>query len=203
MIPRDKRLLANEHVPFIITNEIDLNSRFGRLISAILLYQGFEKSYRIINEKWQLANCIFISDSIHLNFNQILVSLAMSIIQCEYDRHSREFLLSKRLIMEITRITKNRNNTTNDDWFYLLIQSLYEYIDSKFWKSFPWCGYTKKPKQRHKLQKIINNLCSLSTVKVQKNKEIYHEVRLLRLQRLAKLQFSTADAKENRTRSKR
>ncbi|CAF1520738.1 unnamed protein product [Adineta ricciae] len=219
IISGDNYSLVHRHLPFILSyglttklqtsvdkmsiqsenqdmteNKIHLNSRFGRLICAILMYQGFGKSYRIISEKNRLADYIFVTDSIQLDFNQILVSLAMSIIEYEYDRNSLEFLLTKNLMKEIANIITNKNSVTNN-WFYLLIQSLYEYIDSKFSKSFPWCTYTKKAQQRHKLQKIINDITSLAACKIPKNKEIYDLVRDLRLQRLAKLQLPGADHK--------
>jgi hypothetical protein len=63
-----------------------------------------------------------------------------------------------------TQVNTNQEN----DWFYLLIQSLYEYIDSKFWSSFPW---TTKAKQRHQLQSILGDLLSLTTNDITKTKK--------------------------------
>ena len=182
----------------IIQNEIYLNSHFGRLICAILFYQGFEKSNQLIIDKHELASCIFVSYPNKFSFNQILVSLAMSIIEREYDRNIIEFPSSKQLANDITQVITNENNPRNDHgldqnhWFYLLIQSLYEYIDSKFWSSFPWCGCTTKAKQRHKLLEIFNDLYSLSTIEIPKNKEIYPTLKILRLQKLANIQISSS-----------
>ncbi|CAF1254875.1 unnamed protein product [Adineta steineri] len=192
----------NSQVRSIITNEIDLNSQFGRLLCAILFYQGFEKSHMIISEQSELAFCIFTTGSNKLNFSQILVSLAMSIIEREYDRESLQFESSKQLVDQITNIIGKENNTDNEfgvdtnGWFYLLIQALYGYIESKFWSSFPWCGCTNKAKQRHKLQEILNDLLSLTTNGIPKNKEIQRQVQILRLQKLANLNFPTTDKRE-------
>ncbi|CAF3875031.1 unnamed protein product [Rotaria sp. Silwood1] len=186
----------------IIQKEIDLNSQFGRLLCAILFYQGFEKSHMIISERRELANYIFTTGSRILNFNQILTSLAMSIIEREYDRQALEFQSSQRLVNQIAIVIKKENNQVDarvihkNDWFYLLIQSLYEYIDSKFWSSFPWCGCTTKAKQRHKLQQILDDLLALTSNDIPKNKEIQREVQILRLQKLANLKFPAADKRE-------
>ena len=126
----------------------------------------------------------------------------MSIIEREYDRESLQFESSKQLVDQITNIIGKKNNTSNDfgvdkdGWFYLLIQAFYEYIDSKFWSSFPWCGCTNKAKQSHKLQEILNDLLSLTTNDIPKNKEIQRQVQILRLQKLANLNFPTADKRE-------
>ena len=186
----------------VINNQIDLNSQFGRLLCAMLFYQGFEKSHKIISENGELASCIFTTGRNLLNFNQILASLAMSIIESEYDRGSLEFGSSERVVNQIANIIGQENNSGNDrgvnqnDWFYLLIQSLYEYIDSKYWSSFPWCGCTMKAKQRHKLQQILNDLLVLTTNEIPKNKEIQQQVQVLRLQKLANLNFPAADKRE-------
>ncbi|CAF4237445.1 unnamed protein product, partial [Adineta steineri] len=183
MVPTNNNnpLLTSSNLPFIIQtelnttqqqsriiqNEIDLNSHFGRLLCAILFYQGFEKSYLIISEQDELSTCIFSTGSHKFNYNQILISLAMSIIEREYDRQILQFPSSKKLIHQIENIIHREDKTNygmnENDWFYLLIQSLYEYIDSKFWSSFPWCGCTMKAKQRHKLQELLNDLLSLTT----------------------------------------
>ncbi|CAF1454036.1 unnamed protein product [Rotaria sp. Silwood1] len=189
----------------IIQDEIQLNSQFGRLLCAILFYQGFEKSLMMINHKCELTRCIFVSDSSKFNFNQIVASLAMSIIEREYNRGSLEFH-SLTLIVDqaanaigklynITRTTDHVADQNN--WLYLLIQSLYEYIDSKFFISFPWYGCTNKAKQRRKLQEIVSDLISLSTHEIPRNKELYQTVQMMRLQKLAKLQFPAADKREN------
>jgi hypothetical protein len=186
----------------IIQKEIMLNSNFGRLLCAMLFYQGFEKSHRIISEQHELAYSTFTIDSNKFTFNQILTSLAMSIIEREYDREIVEFQLSDQLMIQIINILGKENNPNNDhwenenDWFYLLIQSLYEYIDSKFWSSFPWCGCTIKARQRHKLQQILSDLLSISTNDIPKNKRIYPEVQILRLQKLANLSFPAADKRD-------
>ncbi|CAF3966703.1 unnamed protein product [Rotaria sp. Silwood1] len=233
MVTSDDPLLVNSHLPFtlktqlinkrqneinsphnqnidkksefqhIIQREIDLNSNFGRLLCAILFYQGFEKSHAIISEKHELASCVFIMNSNKFNFDQILASLAMSIIEREYDREILEFPLSKLLVKQIANVIEKEKNRTNDHevqnngWLYLLIQAVSEYIDSKFLNSFPWCNSTDKAKQRHELIKILNYLHSLSTYKIRRNKNMKQEVRNLRLQKLANLQFPAADRREN------
>ncbi|CAF1275340.1 unnamed protein product [Adineta ricciae] len=187
----------------IIQHEINLSSQFGRLICAILFYQGFAKSYAIIAEKRELSSCIFATGTDRFTFNQILVGLAMSIIEREYDRGTREFQSSKQLINQVANMIARENNITSDHrtgangWFYLLIQSLYEYIDSKFWSSFPWCSCTNKAKQRHKLQEILSDLHSLSPNEIRRNKEIGQAVQILRLQKLADLKFPAADKREH------
>ncbi|CAF4024170.1 unnamed protein product [Adineta steineri] len=178
-------------------NEIDLNSHFGRLLCALLFYQGFEKSYRIISEEEELSTCIFSTGSHKFNYNQILISLIMSTIEREYDRQILQFPSSKKLIHQIEIIIRKEDKTNygmnENDWFYLLIQSLYEYIDSKFWNSFPWCGCTMKAKQRHELQELLNDLLSLTTIDIARNKNIYEQLSILRLQKLANLYFPAAD----------
>jgi hypothetical protein len=194
---------SDEQVRNIVQNEIDLNSQFGRLLCAILFHLGFEKSHMIISENGELASCRFTTGSKILTFNQILVSLAMSIIEREYDRENLEFEVSKQLFVQTANIIARADNHGSDrgidksDCFYLLIQSLYEYIDSKFWSSFPWCcAWTTKAKQRHQLQAILGDLLSLTTNDIPKNKEIYREVQVLRLQKLANLKFPAADKRE-------
>ncbi|CAF1349070.1 unnamed protein product [Rotaria magnacalcarata] len=187
----------------IVQTKTYLTSQFGRLLCAILFYQGFEKSHMIISEKCELANCIFTNYSNSYNFNQILVGLVMSIIEREYDRESVEFQSTDQLMNEIASVIKKESNTANkhstdkNNWLYLLIQSLHEYIDSKFWSSFPWCGCTNKAKQRSKLQAILSDLHSYSTIEICKNKEMFEAVRILRLQKLAKLNFPVADKRDN------
>ncbi|CAF2835484.1 unnamed protein product [Rotaria sp. Silwood2] len=184
---------------------IQLNSQFGRLLCATLFYQGFKKSLMMISEKSILARCIFVSDSNKFTFNEILVSLAMSIIEREYNRGSLEFHTSKRIVNQAANVIGKVNNITRircreegrNDWLYLLIQSLYEYIDSKFCISFPWYGCRNKAKQRQKLQEILDDLLSLSAHEIPKNEALYHAVQMMRLQKLAKLQFPAADAREN------
>ncbi|CAF0874851.1 unnamed protein product [Adineta steineri] len=184
-------------------SKIDLNSNFGRLLCAILSYQGFEQTYQIINERRELRDRIFTLNSDKFTFNQILVSLAMSIIERECDRGSLEFQASKQLVTQITNIFQERHNTIDDfeidnnNWLYLLIQSLYEYIDSKFSSFSSKLRFTNKAKQRFKLQEVLNSLQSLSTRKTPKNKEIYPAIRSLRLQKLANLKFPAADVRED------
>ncbi|CAF1269727.1 unnamed protein product [Adineta steineri] len=216
MVPTNNNnpLLTSSNLPFtiqtelnttqqgsrIIKNSIDLKSHFGRLLCAILFYQGFEKSYLIISEQEELSTCIFSTGSHKFNYNQILISLAMSIIEREYDRQILQFPSSKKLIHQIENIIHREDKTNygmnENDWLYLLIQSLYEYIDSKFWSSFPWCGCTMKAKQRHKLQELLNDLLSLTTVNISKNKSIYQQLSILRLQKLANLKFPAADYRQ-------
>ncbi|CAF4421572.1 unnamed protein product, partial [Rotaria magnacalcarata] len=187
----------------IVQPKTYLTSQFGRLLCAILFYQGFEKSHMIISEKSELANCIFTNYSNSYNFNQILVGLVMSIMDREYDRESVEFQSTDQLMKEIASVIKKENNMANkhsadkNNWLYLLIQSLHEYIDSKFWSSVPWCGCTNKAKQRFKLQAILSDLHSYSTIEICKNKEMFEAVRILRLQKLAKLNFPVADKRDN------
>ncbi|CAF3642132.1 unnamed protein product [Rotaria sp. Silwood1] len=187
----------------IIQDKIHLNSQFGRLLCAILFYQGFKKSLMMIGEKSKLSKCIFALDSYEISFEEILVSLAMSIIEREYDRGSLEFRSSRLIVNQVANvigkvghISSIKNNREDQhNWLYLLIQSLHEYIDSKFGISFPWYGCTNKAKQRNKLQEILSDLISLTANKVPKNKERYHALQNKRLQRLAKLQFPAADAR--------
>ncbi|CAF3266614.1 unnamed protein product [Rotaria socialis] len=186
-----------------VQTKIYLTSQFGRLLCAILFYRGFEKSHLIISEKCELANCIFTNYSNSYNFNQILVGLVMSIIEREYDRESVEFQSTDQLMNEIASVIKKESNTANkhstdkNNWLYLLIQSLHEYIDSKFWSSFPWCGCTNKAKQLFKLQAILSDLHSYSTIEICKNKEMFEAVRILRLQKLTNLKFPVADKRDN------
>jgi hypothetical protein len=187
--------------------EIDLNSHFGRLVCAILCYQGFEKSYAMIGENSELINYTFIKHIDKFSFHQLLVSLAMSIIEREYDRGSLGFFSTEQLMIEITNVIKQEtraelNRTVNmNSWSYLLIQALHEYIDSKFFNSFPWCGCTTKAKQRHKLQDFLNDIHSLIVTEIPKNKQMYADVRKLRLQTLAILQFPASDKREECIRS--
>jgi hypothetical protein len=224
LVTSDNPLLTTSHLPFkvqelthtteqneaqiIIQNQIDLNSRFGRLLCAILSYQGFEKAYTIISEQRQLKDGIFKTISTKFYFTQILVSLAMSIIEREYDRGSIEFRSSEQLVKEIGNVISKENNTRNHhgtnpyDWLYLLIQALHEFIDSKFFISFPWCcNWTVKAKQQHKLQTILSDLSLLSTTDISKNKYIYSAVKLLRLQKLASLSLPAADVRKTCVRS--
>ncbi|CAF3198815.1 unnamed protein product [Rotaria sp. Silwood2] len=160
---RKHKIDKKSELSSIIQSEIDLNSNFGRLLCAILFYQGFEKSHTMISEKHELARCVFIMNSNKFNSDQILASLAMSIIEREYDRETLEFPLSKLLVKKIANVIEKEKNMTNDhgihdnDWLYLLIQALSDYIDSKFFSSFPWCNSTDKAKQRHQLKKILND----------------------------------------------
>ncbi|CAF4357606.1 unnamed protein product, partial [Adineta steineri] len=145
----------------------------------------------------ELSTCIFSTGSHKFNYNQILISLIMSTIEREYDRQILQFPSSKKLIHQIEIIIRKEDKTNygmnENDWFYLLIQSLYEYIDSKFWNSFPWCGCTMKAKQRHELQELLNDLLSLTTIDIARNKNIYEQLSILRLQKLANLYFPAAD----------
>jgi hypothetical protein len=179
----------------MIYDKIHLDSQLGRLLCAILFYQGFEKSLMMISEKSKLVKCIFVLDSREFSFDKILVSLAMSIIERECDRGSLEFHSSKLIVNQISHIKNHREDQHN--WLHLLIQSLHEYIDSKFGMSFPWHGCTNKAKQRKKLQDILSNLRSLTTDRVPKNKELCHTIQNMRLQKLAKLQFPAADARKD------
>ena len=194
---------SNEHrieMEHIIESDIDLNSRFGRLLCAMLSYQGFTKAYRIISEQRELVTCTFRKISNRFSFHHILVALAMSTIEREYDRGSLEFPASEQLVREIANIIATENNTggvNENGWFYLLIQALYEYTGSKFFSSFPWCcGCSVKSKQRSRLLQILNDLLSLTTTEIAKNKAIYPEVQMLKLQKLAALAFPIADVRE-------
>jgi len=186
-----------------IQSDIDLNSRFGRLICAILSYQGFERAYSILREQQELSLCTFKKISNRFSFHQILVALAMSIIEREYDRGSLEFPSTHQLLTEISHVIAQEGNTTNGNgWLYLVIQSLYAYIDSKFFSSFPWCcGFTIKSKQRTKLQLILNDLLSLIATEIPKNKQVYPEVENLKLQQITNLKFPIADRRETCVRS--
>ncbi|CAF0885895.1 unnamed protein product [Rotaria sordida] len=206
--PLCKKTLHNKsELSRIIQSEIDLTSNFDRLLCALLFYQGFEKSHAIISEKHELANCVFKIGLNKFSFDEVLASLAMSIIEREYDRGTLEFPLSKQLVQQIANVIQKGKDTTyehgryNNKWFYLLIQSLSEYIDSKFVIFFHWHNYTEKVKQRRQLMKILHDLHSLSTYKILTNKQINQEVRKLRLQKLANLKFPAADKRENCVRS--
>jgi hypothetical protein len=210
--------LVSSHLPFKlqaqqnkmdnalkIQEEIDLNSQFGRLLCAILFYQGFEKSFMIISEKHELAKCVFRSDSNKFSSSQILASLAMSIIEREYNRGSLEFQSSGQLVKQASNVIGKVNNIAGkigheadqNHWLYLLIQSLYQYINSRPFICFPCCNCTNEAKQRHKLKEILADLLSLSTHEIPKNKTLYPTVEMMRLQSLAKLQFPASDTREH------
>ncbi|CAF2166781.1 unnamed protein product [Rotaria magnacalcarata] len=189
----------------IIQDAIHMNSQFGRLLCAVLFYQGFEKSLQMIYEKSTLARCIFALDSSEFSFSEIVVSLAMSIIEREYDRGSLEFLTSKRIVKQAVNMIEKVNNITrvkvmkefDNNWLYLLIQSLYEFIHSKSLVFFPWHAYTNKAKQQQKLKEILRDLLSLSIHEIPKVKSLYQIVQTMRLQKLANLQFPAADTRKN------
>ena len=234
VVPTNNPLITTSHLPFIIpdlveTNEqgthveeistdipmrkmiqsdIDLNSRFGRILCAILSYQGFQKAYAIIPAQHELVTCVYKKISARLTFHHLLAALFMSTIEREYDRGSAEFSSSEELVGEISNILNREHNSTStpgaseNGWLYLLIQSLYEYIGSKFFSSFPWCcGCSVKSKQRSKLQHILNDLLSLASTEISKNKQIFPEVKILRLHQLADLKFPVGDVRENCFRS--
>ncbi|CAF1221077.1 unnamed protein product [Rotaria sordida] len=89
----------------VIQIEINLNSNFGRLLCGSVFYQGFEKAHVIIiSEKHELVNSIFTIDSNKFNFDQILASLIISIIEHEFDRGAIQFPSSKQLVKQITNV---------------------------------------------------------------------------------------------------
>ena len=199
-------LLTGSNSPFTSQRngptEINLNSLSGRLLCAILCYLGFTKSQLIASNNTELARSTYSTGSRLLNFNQILASLAMSIIEREYDRQSLIFRSSEELVSQIANIIGKEDNHGKDrgidknDWFYLLVQCLYGYIDSKFWRAFPWCGCTAKAKQLNRLRQILSDLLSLTTNEIPKDEDIQREVPTYRLQRLANLNFPAADRRE-------
>ena len=222
VIPCDDPLITTSHLPIIIPaslefqemvtqapddykqirESIDLNSRFGRLLCAILSYQGFEKAYTIIEQQRELATCVYKKLSAQYTFNHLLAALAMTTIVREYDRGCVQFPSSDQLVQNISTVFNRANNQENarmisdNGCVYLLVQSLYEYIGSKFFSSFPWCcGCSVKSKQRTKLKQIRDDLLSLTTTEMPKNKQSFPEVQKLRLNQLATLRFPIADVR--------
>ncbi|CAM4934778.1 unnamed protein product [Rotaria socialis] len=192
----------------ITENGIDLNSNFGRLLCALLCCQGFERSVAMLSQNSDLTKLMFIKDSHQLSFNQILVSLAMSTIEREYDRGVMEFPLSKQILQQIFKAITRENIAKNDtrktalaNILYLLIQSLSGYIESKTCCYFSWHNLTRERKQRHQLIEILNDLRSLSNYEIGSNKNVNEEVEVLQLQKLANLTFPITDKRDNCVRS--